>query len=61
MKTKTRHPAHPRRTPTLPRAPRPADPLQRAAAERRLYTDFLALAFYPGMHPETPRARSHAA
>jgi hypothetical protein len=31
------------------------DPLEQHAAQRRLYTDFLALAFYPGMRPTGPR------
>jgi hypothetical protein len=30
---------------------RTLDPLQQHATERRLYTDFLALAMYPGMTP----------
>lgn len=55
MKTKPRHPAHPRQPlrQTPHRAPA-TDPLQRLAAERRLYTDFLALCLYPGMRPPPP-------
>jgi hypothetical protein len=42
--------------PTRQAQPRPItkrtpDPLQQHAAQRRLYTDFLALAMYPGMSP----------
>lgn len=50
----------PARTPTGRDRPRPSprgddgrtpDPIQQHATERRLYTDFLALALYPGMNP----------
>ncbi len=52
-------PAHPRRHPRKrPGQPRASDPLHAEALRRRLYTDFLALAFYPGM---TPRRADTAA
>ena len=45
MKTKTNRPRAHRRA-----LPRPAEAaLRHQTARRRLYTDFLALAFYPGM------------
>jgi hypothetical protein len=44
--------APPRHTQPQPPTPRPHDP---EARQRRLYTDFLALAFYPGMRPAEPR------
>lgn len=60
MKTKTRPPAQPRRLQPPPRLQPATDPLQREATERRLYTDFLALAFYPGMRP-APSHHGHNA
>lgn len=47
MKHKTTRPQTPRRPRHPPTAPTPDPQTQR----RRLYTDFLALAFYPGMGP----------
>ena len=41
--------------------PPATDPLQREIAERRLYPDFLALAFYPGMRPALHAPHSSAA
>lgn len=45
MKHKTNRPRTPRRPPT----PKPTPTLRAQTQQRRLYTDFLALAFYPGM------------
>lgn len=61
MKTKTRTTARPRRPQPNPRRRPATDPFQRAVVARRLYTDFLALAFYPGMRSDTPRTDPHAA
>jgi hypothetical protein len=61
MKTKPHHPAHPRQPHQHPHRRPTIDPLRRAAIERRLHTDFLALAFYPGMRKEPLRAESTAA
>lgn len=61
MKTKPDHPAHPRQAHPQPLRRPATDPLQRAARERRLHTDFLALAFYPGMRKEPLRAEGTAA
>jgi hypothetical protein len=47
MKNKSNRP----RTPRRPLQPQPATKLPAQAQQRRLYTDFLALAFYPGMGP----------
>jgi hypothetical protein len=40
-----------RQTPPRLTPDRTPDAIQQHAAQRRLYTDFLALAFYPGMPP----------
>jgi hypothetical protein len=70
MKT-TRPTYQPRQTTHRPLRPAlrtvrpPHDPLQKAALARRLHTDFLALAFYPGMgnvrEHGRPQGRTHAA
>ncbi len=54
MKTKTTRPRTPRRPTQQPTGR--AQPTH--ATQRRLYTDFLALAFYPGMGP-TGQPRPH--
>ncbi len=59
---KTNRPTHPtprRRSRHTPPPERRPDPLQQQAAERRLYTDFLALCLYPGMERREPTG--HAA
>ncbi len=47
MKNKTNR----QRTPRRPLQPQPATTLRKETQQRRLYPDFLALAFYPGMGP----------
>ena len=61
------HPTHQRRTDNPPRLTRPTtgqdEPRHSPKGDGgRLYTDFLALAFYPGMRPPgIPGQRANAA
>jgi len=64
MKNQTTGPTRQTRPPQ-PRATaphQPLDPIEQEARHRRLYTDFLALALYPGMRQTgTAQARPSAA